>query len=372
MKFFSLNGGRSILLSAIVFSTAASAAIDTDASIIYLRTSCTESGSEINNCFTDLNTLNAWVWNARTPAPKASSPLKIDIGPGTFNGRFSCVSEPWNGKKYGSVTMQGSGVENTTLQNGSGPISTSRCKNMVFSHMTLKNTGNLFGVSNIGGSTVWNNISIDGIGYAWFDSPTGCNVKGTHFWFNSTIKSRTAANSAKAYYTACGESWFFGSEIIASGSAGGSNPIFATGGEVHVYGSVIRALPEGNTSATAITSINGSEVHIHGTGIDVIGTGSNNITALSAGAGSSIHANASSYVMKTGVGGKVTRVKSANGGVVDAEYQWQKSATPPSINTETGADTVVITNTADNHPHMLVSDNTCASKWFDFNTNSCM
>jgi len=355
-----------------MFNSSAYAALDSDASIIQLRTSCTVNGGIIDNCFTDLNTLSSWVWNTRTPAPQASSPLKIEIGPGTFTGHFGCSNQPWLGQSFGSVTMEGSGIVNTTLQNGSGPISTSRCHNMVFSHMTLKNTGNLFGVSNIGGSTVWNNISIDGIGYAWFDSPTSCSTKGSHYWFNSTIKSRTAANSSKAYYTACGESWFFGSEIIAVSSTGTANPIFATGGEVHVYGSVIRALPEGNTGATAVFANNGSEVHVHGTGIDVIGTGSNNVSALSAsGAGSSIHASASSFVMKTGAGGIKTRVGTSNGGVVDAPYQWQKGETPPDINTETGADTVVITDTNDSHPHMLVSDNTCSSKWFDINRNKC-
>lgn len=367
-KLIHTLSGFTLLIISLIISQV-NAAVDLDASIIKLRTNCTENGSTINNCFTDLPTLNTWVWNTRTPAPNPTSPLKIDIGPGTFNGAFTCHSLLT--ENFGSVTMQGAGIHNTTLQNSSGAISTVRCHNMVFSDMTLKNYGNLFGVKNLGGSTVWNNIRIEGIGYAWFDSPNPCNGSGSHYWFNSTIIAETASGSTKAYYTGCDESWFFGSEIIARGSSGISQPIQANGGEVHLYGSVIRALPSGDTSAIAVESLNGGEVHIHGTGIDVIGTGANAIVALSATGGGSIHANQASYVMKTGAGGTKTRI-SNSGGSIAAPYLWQNADTPPDVNTETGADTVVITNTSDNHPHMLISDNSCASKWYDINSNTCL
>lgn len=361
----------SVLLATSLISLNANAAIDADAAIIKLRTSCTENGNAVDNCFTDLPAMNTWIWSTRTTAPDPENPLKIEVGPGTFNGTFTCNSESWNGENFGSVTIQGSGINNTTLQNASGPISTTYCHNLVFSDMTLKNYGNLFGVKNLGGSTVWKNIRIEGIGYAWFDSPTACNANGSHYWFNSTIVATTAAGSTKAYYTGCDESWFFGSELIAISSSGISQPIQANGGKVHVYGSVIRALPSENNSAIAVESLNGGEVHLHGTGIDVIGTGANNITALSTSTGGSIHANESSYVMKTGTGGTKTRV-SNNGGSIAAPYQWQNGDTPPDVNTETGYDTVVITNTSDNHPHMVISDNTCASKWYDINSSACM
>jgi len=371
MKINSVLSRGSLFIVALAFNTSTHAAIDVSASTISLQTNCTENSNVINNCFTDLNALNTWTWNTRIPSPSPGSPLKIEVGPGTFNGTFSCTSAPELGEDFGSVTIQGSGIHNTVLQNSSGPISTSKCNNMVFSDMTLKNTVNLFGVKNLGGTTVWNNIRIEGKGYAWFDSPNPCNTNGTHYWFNSTIIATPAAGSARAYYTACDESWFYGSEIISRGSSGTITPIFATGGEVHVYGSVIRALPTGNASAVAVTATNGSEVHIHGTGIDVIGTDSNNITALAAATNGSIHANSSSYVMQTGEGGNRTRI-SNNGGIVKAPYQWETAATPPAINTVTGSDTAIITATDDNHPHLTVSDNSCASKWFDINANSCL
>jgi len=371
MKLKSILPHSIIVISILIFSSLAHSAVDLDASIIELRSSCTENSTTINNCFTDLNILNSWVWNTRIPSPTATSPLKIEVGPGTFTGLFTCTSYPAQGVDLGSVTIEGSGIHNTVLQNSNGPIATKRCSNMIFSHMTLKNTGNLFGVSNLGGTTVWNNIRIEGQGYAWFDSPNPCNTNGSHYWFNSTIIATPASGSTRAYYTGCDESWFYGSEIISKGSTGTLTPIYAPGGEVHVYGSVIRALPSGTASAVAVTSLNNGEVHIHGTGIDVIGSDNNNVTALAASSGGMIHANSSAYVLKTGTGGIKTRL-SNNGGDIKAPYQWQIGATPPAINTITGADIAVITDTSDNHPHLTVSDNSCANKWFDINANSCL
>lgn len=356
-----------IFLSVLLGSTQVLAAIDNNAATVQLRISCSENGATIDNCFDDLNTLNSWIWNTRIPSPTA--PLKVSIGPGTFTGSFTCSDS-------GSVTLAGSGMGNTVIQNGSFPISTSQCVNMVFSDMTVKNTGNLFGVKNVGGTTVWSNVEIVGLGYAWFDTPGGCSgPKGTHYWFGSKITAETtAAGSATAYFNACDKSWLYGSEITAKGTSGSSTPLVAVGGEVHVYGSNIRALPAAGAvmdSVVAVTATNTADIHIHGTGIDVISPAANNITALKASNGGHIHANASAYVLKTGSGGLVTRV-SNDGGDIAAPYQWQVGATPPAINSISGYDTVVYTSTGDGHPHMAVYDASCAGNWYDINTSSCL
>lgn len=366
MKHINMSHALVMSASFLLGSSNAIAAIDNNAAVVLLQQSCTENGVTLDNCFEDIGTLDNWTWNTRFPSP--TQPLKIQIGPGTFTGSFTC-----NGS--GFVTISGSGVGNTVVQNASLPISTTQCVNLVYSDMTVKNTGNLFGVKNFGGSTTWNNIEIIGLGYAWFDSPGGCSGDpGSHYWFNSRIVAQaTAAGSTNAYFNACDESWFFGSEITARGSTGLSTPIRAVGGEVHVYGSVIRAVPDAGavmTEITAVTAMNSAVIHIHGTGIDVISTELNDITALKVSNGGHIHANESSYVMETGVGGSVTRV-SNSGGHIAAPYLWQTSSTPPAINSITGFDTVVYTNTADGHPHMAIYDSTCASNWYDINTNSC-
>jgi hypothetical protein len=112
----SLRFALTVCIFCISFATSgAFAAVDIDAAIVKLRTSCQEAGTTLNNCFTDLPALNAWIWDTRTPTPSATSPLLIEIGPGTFSGSFSCENK-------GYVTLRGSGIGKTIIQNGSGPI----------------------------------------------------------------------------------------------------------------------------------------------------------------------------------------------------------------------------------------------------------
>ena len=353
-----------------LLSMPSQAAIDTDAPAVKLSTSCQQAGNSLDNCFTDITTLNTWIWQTRNPAPSSASPLLVDIGPGTFTGQFSCTNA-------GYVTLRGAGMGVTVIQNGSMPISTHNCENMVFSHMSVKNTQTLFGVQNFGGSTFWDSVEIDGLGYAWFDSPGGCSTSstGNHRFFNSRIIAHTIGASDTAVFNACDATWLIGSEITSIGADGAQvMPIEAVGGEVHVYGGNIRTLTDANVvpqymiAAKSVGS--NTEIHIHGTGIDVISQAANDIVALSASNGGLIHANGSAYVLKTGSGGKVTRIANA-GGKVLAPYVWQQSATPPDIASDNGADTVVITATSDGHPHMTIYDVSCASKWFDSTTGKC-
>jgi hypothetical protein len=120
----------------------------------------------------------------------------------------------------------------------------------------------------------------------------------------------------------------------------------------------------------AATATGSGKIHIHGTGIDVISQSANNIVALAASNGGTIHANAAAYSLKTGSGGTVTRI-SNNGGHVHAPYLWEQHANPPAILSENGADMAVVTGTADNHPHLVIYDTSCAGKWFDTSTNAC-
>lgn len=348
--------------------TLAQAAVDPGASVVQLRQSCQVNGSTLDNCFTDLTTLNSWIWNTRNPSPSATNPLLVKIGPGTFDGQFTCTNA-------GDVSLKGSGVNVSIISNGMEPINTQNCTNMAYSNLTVKNTENLFGVREDGGTSVWNNAEIDGLGYAWFDG-TGdtCNVKqGSHYFYSSRVVANTIGNNATAWYDDCDKSWFFGSQIQAIGGSGAQvRVIEANGGEVHVYGGNIEALTQGDVSPAsmvAVTSDNSGIVHLHGTGIDVISQGNNNITALSAGTGGLIHAVADGYFMNTN-GGTMTRVNN-NGGIIMAPYHWPASSTPPAVISASGSDTAVVTKTSDGHPHPLVYDATCSSHWFDTVARAC-
>lgn len=365
---------RGLLVLGAINTSTALAVIDNNAPVVKLRDlangGCIEAGVGLNNCFTSITTLNSWVSSTRKPS--ATTPLLVEIGPGKFLGAFTCDKASY----AGYVTLQGAGMLNTVIEASSSPVNTTECVQMRFSDMTLRNTGNLFGVRNFGGSTFWDNVHIDGFGYAWFDSPGGCGTsRGTHYWFNSKLTSRTAANSSTAYFNACDESWFFGSEITANATvSGGQNRTIAVvGGEVHVYGSVIRSLSgSGITTSSAVAAlVDGTgKIHIHGTGIDVISTSANNIFALSASNGGEIHANVSSYNLSTGNGGTMTRISNA-GGHVHAPYNWEAHTTPPSIISQDGADTAVITSATGSTPRFVIYSTACSSKWFDVGSNAC-
>lgn len=369
MKISNLLLVSTVGLGAMGASSLTIASIDNDAARVFLQTSCQENGSTVDNCFTDLNTLNTWIWNTRSPAPSASTPLLVKIGTGTFTGQFKC-------KESGYVTLAGSGMQNTIIARANQPIFTEACENLVFQDMTVKTTSTtLLGVKNEAGSTVWKNVELNSSGYAWFDDsgPGACNYpQGKHYWFGSRIVStETGLITSSAYFNVCDESWIFGSEIIAKGATttSTSKGIHAQGGEVHVYGSVIRVLPEGANmnEVVAVQAEYDAEIHVHGTGIDVISSQANDIVALSVANGGTIHANESSYVLET-ASGSVTRI-SNNGGSIMAPYLWPTMTTPPDVSSVTGNDTVVVP--VSNHPHMLVYDDTCTNNWYDINTNAC-
>ena len=366
------------VVAATVFSTAlfsqqVTAGIDTDAAIVKLQRSCIEDGVSQSNCFTDMPTLNTWIWGTRLPS--SSNPLLVEIGPGTFTGQFSCVDS-------GYVSLRGSGQGTTVLENGFIPIRADGCTEMKFSDMTVRNTQSLFGVGWLGGGTsVWQNVHLDMLGYAWWEGGgTGCQWEpGEHYWLNSRITSKSVSGGSNtAYYATCDVSWFIGSEVTSVADSSYSGPmsvetVRVPGGEVHFYGSVIRSISEAGTNITkqsAVFARDGGQVHIHGTGIDVISEDANNIIALESISGASIHANQSSYVLKTGTGGTKTRVL-VNGGTVRAPYMWEEGATPPDIISADGSDMVVKTGNADNKPHLLLYSTDCASNWFDVVTNAC-
>lgn len=372
------------LIGCLIFPYSVSAATDPAASVVMLRKSCNDgAGGTLNNCFTATNTLLDWVWNTRNPT--ATAPLLIDIGPGTF-GSLSCPL----GK--GFVTFHGSGRGRTIFSGASTPLDSGGrfegCNQLVFEHLTI--SGRFIGVIWAGGgSSNWTDVEMLGSYSAWYDSVdlTSGNPcpgrEGTHRIFGSTMKVTTTGGEiggGKLFLNSCGKNWIYASELLLDAPATSpSSSEFpgiisaGIGNEVHLYGSNLRLFSgAGSTlqSMTAIAASNGAEVHVHGTGIDVIATKPINVIALSAGSGGMVHANESAYNMQTGAGGTITRIVNS-GGHVNAPYIWEHIPTAPLISL-TGADmTTVTTGTSDGHPHLVIYDTSCISKWYDVVDRAC-
>ena len=117
------------------------------------------------------------------------------------------------------------------------------------------------------------------------------------------------------------------------------------------------------------------------TGIDVIGSGANPIVALSAITNGEIHGNQTAYNLSTGVGGVIKRVSKDSTGHIHAPYQWETHPDVPFANNPgvtfesvTGYDSAVVTTKVGgtpDHPHTVIYDSSCASKWFDTTINQC-
>lgn len=362
------------LLGCLAFSSTASATIDNNAGVVKLRSptngGCMEGGVPLNNCFIDMSSLVNWAMVMRTPKPLSGSPLAVDIGPGQFSV-FTCAAQ--SGSVAGYISLNGAGVDKTfvdamTLANG--------CKNISVSNMTIGAGGFSYAVAVFasGVTTTWNNVKLVG-GSPWSESCVN-GGGGKHTWFATQI----AATRGGSYKVGCDQSWFYGSEISSTGFIGGTLidaeviPLLVTGGEVHVYGSVIRALGKGTTASYGITAVkvSGGEAHIHGTGIDVIAV--NNAPAVVTAfdvSGGTIHANETSYNMQTGPGGTKNRISNpGNLGHVHAPYMWEPHSTLPDVVSVTGADIAVVTDGA--QPHLVIYSEACTStKWFDTSTNAC-
>lgn len=358
-------------------STGVSAAVDPAAAVIKVRKICTENGVTLNNCFTNLTDLANWMASARKP--NTSSPLQVEMGPGTFTGQLMVACNPAS-NYTGYTSFKGAGNGQTIIK-GSGytpPVVVSSCTELSFSHLTIN--GGLYGgvVWNGGGNSKWNDIEVIAAARAWYEENCG-STRGSHYWSASRLSVTSGLTAANTYVATCDESWFFGSELTVSVPSGStainSGAVLATqNGIIHVYGSVLRVILDGTGDSVAAwvgdlgNATTGGEIHIHGTGIDLISQTGRNVVALKASANGIIHANAAAYNMNTT--GTKTRIVNT-GGHVHAPYVWEEHAEAPNITSVNGADMAVVTNTSDGQPHLAIYSSNCTSKWFDTVTRAC-
>jgi hypothetical protein len=367
-------------------SFSASAAVDPAAPAVQVHPTCDDgAGGTMNNCFDDMGALTSWL--KATRRPNEQSPLVVNISAGTFGPitlsgpNYKCDASI---NYTGYVSFVGAGPGQTTISNGSNPVTVQNCTNLSFSNMTLVAVDYGYVSWSGGGSSTWSNVVVNGKARLWTEGVCGV-TRGKHYWFGSRLTASDQFTIANGYAATCDETWIIGSEVLldvdckngdgnSTGGPSGAFIINATNqGEVHVYGSVIRmsaaCTTMSGTNLTAVSAGSGGNVHIHGTGIDVISMASNNIRVLTANSGGMIHANASAYNLSTPAG-SVTRINN-NGGHVHAPYLWEHipdPATAPNYASLNGADTTTITTgTSDGHPHVAVYSTACPStaRWYD-------
>lgn len=366
-------------LGCSVISSNTYAVIDGDAPVVQLRTSCTEAGIALNNCFDTTASLVNWMTTVRAPKPSSTAPLTVKMGAGTFDPLI-LTCDAASGFT-GNVTFTGTGRDQSRFL-GVGslvthPMVIRNCTALGFADLKVQSPNYGYIDWAGGGTSSWENVDVVGQSRGWFETSCGTSA-GKHYWFNSRISS-SGFGTNTPYVAACDESWFFGSEIVTNAYG---PLVWATGsGQAHIYGSNLRvddSVGALTTDIVAAKAGSGGMIHIHGTGIDVTGNGGHAIKVLVATSGGMIHANETSYNLSTGTSGTIMRVDNSGGaGHIHAPYVWETHPDVPFagsgaiFSSQTGYDTAVVTSTADGHPHMVIYDSTCSSKWFDTITNAC-
>jgi hypothetical protein len=406
-------------MSSIMLSTTSSVAHalpDANAPSISLKKDC---GTD-NNCFTDPGAMMEWIWGARDPS--ASSPLLVQIDTGTYTSVFSCDNTyPTVNGGRGNVTFRGSGRRNTVLTNPAGTfsvVSVAGCMDLVFQDLTIRSYNRMPGVvpSGLGigviwfrgGKSFWNNVLIQATYAAWYDaidnSGGGCTVPGRHEFYSSRLHTTAASGSSWGYYTACGDSWFWGSEIAAQGNGAGSvNGVRAasTAGKVHIYGSSVRVIGDvtnpANGEMRGLNAVNGGTIHFHGGEIAVRhenpSVGQSVTGAAASGAGSLVHAIDTSFGLLPAGSGTATRLAASSGGSVQAPFRWPSGILAPTPGDASGTKHITSLNGEDSftetdcgiagcqsegaNPHLMIYSNSCTGQgasqgpWFDTATQKC-
>jgi hypothetical protein len=374
---------------ALSFTSSLSAAIDPQAPVVKLRTSCQEGSSTLDNCFTTMAGLLNWTYSTRLPS--ATLPLLVDIGPGSFGG-FSCNAS-------GYITLRGTGRHNTILgftqvgASGSGP----GCTQLAFQDLSIVNTSGMAFQWWGSGSASYSNIEITGGDFAWWDIRYG-PTPSQHYWWNSVLNS-TSGSGGATFQTYGAIHRFYGGEVNLYATGGDSsdpatavnvNSVAGVPGEIQMYGSAIRAKANPGSTLDFLRGINvgGNQTfHLHGgsIGVDATAAGSTDASTegiRGGGATSTVHVLEVAYALKPkGTGSAIRAFGLPLGPSASLPFLWGNGPTPPAISSQKGADIFIETDcsntgcqTAGTETHLLIYNGSCAGAggpWFDVVTGTC-
>jgi hypothetical protein len=386
---------------------AAEASIDSNAQIVTLRTNCNGA----NDCFTSPSSLTSWISGTRQPT--STTPLLVDIGPGDFRttGSFALNC----GGSFGHTTFRGAGQDRTLIGQSGGFVAFAGaylvdCPALTFQDLTV--SGRFYGVLwKDGGSSTWTNTVVVGQAFGWYDvceDVEETDPQSEHYFFSSRIESSgtyASTSSSVAFISFCGESWLWGSDVVArtGGSAIDETVAVDLNGssDVRIFGSSVRA--RGHADMEAGSTVWGVRLGVTGANESPPGDGrfrmSGGLISADASSGDDVdavalhvggdgfaHTPATGFVVEAGASGTATRVSadSAPGPDVGAHspFHWAPGTSPPTIVSETGADLFVETDcqgagqacSGGSQAHLMVYDASCAAgggPWRDMVGGAC-
>lgn len=208
-----MRGALALLLaSALAGSVAAQAA-----ERVELRSDCPRDASD--TCFSDLSTLDHWLWQTRQPS--ARDPVTVEVGAGEFRGRLLC-------RDRGFVTFRGverarSRLVGTVDEMPFATIRSESCSELRFEQLTIVSPrsrtrrGKAVYWSGAGDSR-FRDVALEAEYVAWYDSncPPGNGLPpvGTHRFERATLHA-----GALAYFSDCGRGLLSETEIVVAPGA---------------------------------------------------------------------------------------------------------------------------------------------------------
>lgn len=390
------------LCSAGVFAPRASfAAPPNDARSVSLMADCTQSfvgGTQLDpeNCFETMASLQSWIQGRGASA----QPLVVDIGPGTF-GAYTCTNQTTG------ITFRGSGSERTLIQEWSTNVNAhamvlSNCSEVEFQHLKIEGRHKAISWHGSGRSR-WFGVEVVGRDYVWseYDGIWGtCGQSGgptpsVHWswdsrWIRVPHIAGDHAGSGYNWVATCSRNLFYGSEIASDRNGF----VIAFGGDIRLYGSVIRIVAgaglsgevSGVISGSPDPGVSGGTTHMHGTIVVADGSAGTDVNAIGIRTydGSVVHTLDTSFKLVAKGSGYAARLESS-GGTVEAPSLLAPSTDVPAAGgtggywSLHGQDLYVETDCASDgdcdgagtQTHLMVYNESCADNWFNTTTRAC-
>jgi hypothetical protein len=243
-----------LLLLTAALSAAAEPAVRLDAG-------CPSDAND--TCFSDLSTLDHWLWQTRRPS--AAAPVIVQVGAGEFRGRLDCHEQ-------GHVTFRGVGRAQSKLvgtvdEFPFATIRTDRCTGLAFEHLTVlaphSGTGRGKAVRwSGGGDSRWSDVELRAEYVAWYDS--GCPHGNTLPPLGAHRFERVSLHAgALGFFSDCSEARLDETEIVVAPTA--DTPLMNLGG------GLVRITAGVKASHRADVQLSRCEVRVDGTGGTSVG-----------------------------------------------------------------------------------------------------
>ncbi len=371
--------------------------------LLHLRSDCTE----YVNCFTTTASL---VDEIDSRSPTATTPLRVEIGPGTF-GPLHCSTYGSVGHIFSHVTFAGVSRSLSTLQG----VFAENCDELHFERLRVTSDGG-GGLNDVlgygvwwfhGGTSRWYDVAIEGTNFAVyeqcgapFENVDPGSPQSQHYFYDSRV------SGPKGIFSQCSEMWMFAGEVATSEVA----IDVSLRGDVRIFGSAIGVkvapgasppqvaglrvgLNSNNSKWPEVNPLGLGTLHIHGSNVAVdasAGQYGGAVVGLDVYVGGAVTAHTpetSFRIVSSPASGSTTyRVRGADAA---SPFLWQAGPLPPtssseanSLSGERGFDLFVETDCArcgdcddgglEAHL-MILSPDTCGAQggWLNVVTGKC-